>query len=179
MYTAECRLYHFQSTFNLTVTFLKIVFPNIGGSLNFKRNFADFPPNAIIQVGLSKTIISLRNLFTMCRKVRYIIHSVIFYKIRSHSIFSQNLKFFRENNLLIAHRVKHILGNSNFDQLDAKLRKFHMFDVKIDTLDYTNHLRYLRRMAQKGFYRNVNFANFNPLLLSSIGLKMKNSKSDN
>ena len=89
-------------------------------------------------------------------------HSVIFFEIHSHVIFAQTLNFFRENNLLIAHRVKHILGNSNFDQVGANLRKFHIFDIKIDTLNYINHLRYLPRMAQKGFYRNVKFANFNP-----------------
>ena len=51
------------------------------------------------------------------------IHSVIFYEIRSHAIIAQNLTFFRETNLLIAHKVKHVLGNSNFDQFGANLRK--------------------------------------------------------
>ena len=30
--------------FNLSVTFLETLYSNIDGSLNFKRNFADFPP---------------------------------------------------------------------------------------------------------------------------------------
>ena len=46
----------YKSTFNLTVTFLKIVFPNIGGSLNFKRNFADFPPK-LYQLGTKSILI--------------------------------------------------------------------------------------------------------------------------
>ena len=50
-------------------------------------------------------------------------HTVIFYKIRSHAKFAQNWKFFRETNLLIALIVKHVLGNSNFDQFGANLRK--------------------------------------------------------
>ena len=79
-------------------------------------------------------------------------HSVIFYKIRSHSIFLQNLKFFRENNLLIAHRVRYVSENSNFDRFGAKLRKFHQYGVKIDTLDYINQLKHLPRTVQIDFY---------------------------
>ena len=41
------------------------------------------------------------------------------------------MNFFRENDLLIAHRVKHGLGNSNFDKFGANLRKFYLFGIKV------------------------------------------------
>ena len=48
---------------------------------------------------------------------------MIFYEIRSHAIIAQNLKFFRETDLLIAHKVKYVLEKSNFDRFGANLRK--------------------------------------------------------
>ena len=89
-------------------------------------------------------------------------HSVIFQEIYSYAIFAQIFEFFREINLLIAHRVKCDLGNSFFDQFGANLRKFHLFGMKIDTLKYMNQLKSLHRMVQKGFYMCLKFANFDP-----------------
>ena len=89
-------------------------------------------------------------------------HSVIFWEIYSYAIFAQIFEFFREINLLIAHRVKRDLGNSYFDQFGAKLRKFHLFGVNIDTLKYMNQLKILHRMVQKGFYMCLKFPNFYP-----------------
>ena len=43
---------------------------NICDSLNFKCYFAAFLPNAMIEVALSKQVISLRNLFLVWRKIR-------------------------------------------------------------------------------------------------------------
>ena len=60
--------------------------------------------------------------------------------------------FFRENNLLIGHRVQHILGNSNFDQFGANLRKFHQYGLQIDTFNFINQLKHLPRIEQIGFY---------------------------
>ena len=120
------------------------------------RDLENILSNRFAAKFLGKTLLS-RN---FCKNF-YTAHSEIFYDIHTHVIFGQTLNFFRENNLLIAHRVKHILGNSNFDQLGVNLRKFHIFDGKINALYYINHLRYLPRMAQKDFYRNVKCANIN------------------
>ena len=57
-----------------------------------------------------------------CRESNGITQCNILRNSLSHKS-AQNLTFFRETNLLIAHKVKHFLGNSNFDQFGANLRK--------------------------------------------------------
>ena len=103
---------------------------------------------------------------------------MIFYEIHSHTIFAQILNFFRENNVLIALRVKHNLEKSNFDQFGASLRKFHIFGVKVDTLDYINHLKCLRRLAQKDFYICLKCANFTPKFHGYIKFDLKDFNSN-
>ena len=88
---------------------------------------------------------------------------MIFYEIHSHTILAEILIFFREIAYVIANNiVKHDLGKSKFDPFGANLRKFYLFGIKVDILDYINHLRPLHRMAQKDFYRCLKFANFDP-----------------
>ena len=60
--------------------------------------------------------------------------------------------FFRETTLLLTNIVNTVEVNSKFGPLGAKMRKFHLFDVKIDTSDYLNQLKHLRRIVQKDFY---------------------------
>jgi len=89
-------------------------------------------------------------------------HSVIFYEIHSYTILAKNMIFFREIAYVIAIIVKHDLAKSKFDPFGANLRKSYLFDIKVDILDYINHLRPLHRMAQKDFYRCLKFTIFDP-----------------
>ena len=84
--------------------------------------------------------------------------------------------FFRETMHIVTCRVKHVLETSKFHSVGANLRNFYPFVVKMYILHYMNQLRHLHRMAKEGFYSSVKFANFNPILLSSFGVKLKNSK---
>ena len=90
------------------------------------------------------------------RKILYWEHSVIFSRIYSCLIYSQSRIFFRENTLLLTNLVNMVEANSKFGPFGAKMRKFHLFDVKIVTLVYINQLKNLRRIVQEGFIDDWN-----------------------
>ena len=79
------------------MTFLKIVFPNIGGSLNFKRNFADFPPKLYQLVAESILICN--------EKLKWVLMYLIFLHIMNKFL-NDMMCFERPTTSIIAFGVK-------------------------------------------------------------------------
>jgi len=75
---------------------------NICDSL--KRYFATFLPNALIEVDLSKQVISLRNLFTLCRKIR------LTYEVRT---IEKNVLYVQSG--MVFRKITQVLGLSGPD----------------------------------------------------------------
>ena len=65
-------------------------------------------------------------------------HSVEFRKFLSHTFYGKMLKIFRENNALIAFYSKMVIEMTQFSTFGANLRKFGLFGVIEEGLDYQN-----------------------------------------
>ena len=65
-------------------------------------------------------------------------HSVEFRKFLSHTFCGKMLKIFHENNALIALYSKMVIEMTQFSTFGANLRKFGLFGVIEEGLDYQN-----------------------------------------